>query len=211
MQESHRRVQWVYGSTSDKELEERYDQWAADYDQDLAADFEWNAPQNASAVFARHVDKSAKILDAGAGTGLAAECLAQEGYTDMVAMDLSIGMLDQAKGKNLYNAFHQMALGGPLDFPTAEFDAVISVGVFTQGHAPAESFDERIRITNPGGMIVYSLRVDTYESGGFKEYQSNLELAGKWELAEVTEQFQPLPKGEPEVWHQIWAFRVRLN
>jgi len=211
LQESHKRVQWVYESANDKELEERYDQWAADYDQDLAQIFEWNAPQNAADVFAKLVDKSAKILDAGAGTGLAAECLAQAGFANMVAMDLSLGMLEQAKGKNLYSAFHQMALGGPLDFQTAEFDAVISVGVFTQGHAPASSFDELIRITKPGGMIVYSLRVDTYQTAGFKEYQSNLESSGKWELAEVTDQFQPLPKGEPEVWHQIWAFRVKAG
>ncbi len=211
MQESHKRVQWVYESANDKELEERYDQWAADYDQDLAQIFEWNAPQNAADVFAKLVDKSAKILDAGAGTGLAAECLARAGFANMVAMDLSLGMLEQAKGKNLYSAFHQMALGGPLDFQTAEFDAVISVGVFTQGHAPASSFDELIRITKPGGMIVYSLRVDTYQTAGFKEYQSNLESSGKWELAEVTDQFQPLPKGEPEVWHQIWAFRVKAG
>ena len=30
MQESHKRVQWVYEATNDKELEGRYDQWAAD-------------------------------------------------------------------------------------------------------------------------------------------------------------------------------------
>ena len=39
MQESHKRVQWVYESTNDKELEDRYDQWAADYDSDLAQEF----------------------------------------------------------------------------------------------------------------------------------------------------------------------------
>ena len=69
-------------------------------------------------------------------------------------------------------------------------------------------FDELVRITKPGGTIVFSLRVDIYETGGFKESQSGLESSGKWKLAEVTEEFQPLPKGEPEVWHQIWAYRV---
>ena len=115
MQESHKRVQWVYESTNDKELEDRYDQWAADYDSDLAQEFEWNAPQNATAVFAKHVDKAAHILDAGAGTGLVGACLAEAGYKDMVAMDLSHGMLEEAKSKNVYNAFDQMALGGTLD------------------------------------------------------------------------------------------------
>ena len=117
-------------------------------------------------------------------------------------------MLDEAKKKNIYNEFHQMALGVSLDFPSDEFDAVISVGVFTQGHAPVNSFDELIRITKASGLIVFSLRVDLYQDGGFKEYQSGLEDAGKWKLVEVTDQFQPLPKGEPEVWHQIWAYQV---
>lgn len=209
MQESHKRVQWVYEATNDKELEGRYDQWAADYDSDLAAEFAWSAPQNTTAVFVKHVDKSAHILDAGAGTGLVGECLAGVGYKDLVAMDLSQGMLDEAKSKNLYNAFHQMALGGTLDFVTGEFDAVISVGVFTQGHAPANSFDELARITKPGGLIVFSLRVDTYESGGFQQQQTGMEDSGVWELAEMTEEYQPMAKGEPGVWHRIWAYRVK--
>ncbi|MCH9016989.1 MAG: hypothetical protein IIB89_04390 [Chloroflexi bacterium] len=58
MQESHKRVQWVYQATNNKELEDRYDQWAVDYDNDLAAEFAWNAPQNATDVFVKHVEKS---------------------------------------------------------------------------------------------------------------------------------------------------------
>ncbi len=126
-------------------------------------------------------------------------------------MDLSLGMLEEAKGKNVYNGFHQMALGGHLDFLTDEFDAVISVGVFTQGHAPPSSFGELVRITKPGGIILFSLRADSYVNDGFKEHQSRLESSGGWELAEVTEKYQPLPKGEPDVWHQIWAYRVMTN
>ncbi|NQW22691.1 MAG: class I SAM-dependent methyltransferase [SAR202 cluster bacterium] len=208
MQESHKRVQWVYESTSNKELEERYDQWASDYDQDLAKEFSWNSPQNATNVFAKYVDRSGRILDAGAGTGLVGECLAAVGYKNLVAMDLSNGMLEEAKRKNVYNEFRQMALGVTLDFVTDEFDSVISVGVFTLGHAPANSFDELARITKPSGLIVFSLRVDTYESKGFKEQQTRMEESGVWQLAEMTEPFQPLPKGEPEVWHRIWAYKI---
>ena len=124
------------------------------------------------------------------------------------AMDLSRGMLAEAKGKDLCNEFHQTALGGTLDFATGEFDAVISVGVFTQGHAPANSLDELAQITKTGGLIVFSLRVDTYDSDGFKEQQSGMEEAGVWQLAEMTGRFQPLPKGEPEVRRRTWAYRV---
>ena len=47
-----------------------------------------------------------------------------------------------------------------------------------------------------------------YKENGFKEQQDALEAAGKWRLAEVTDPFQPLPKGEPEVYHQIWVYQV---
>ena len=208
MPDSHNRVQWVYSSNSNQELEERYDQWAAEYDKDLAEEFEWNAPQTAADLFAKHVPAGAKILDAGAGTGLVGECLAQSGYGNLYAMDLSLGMLEEARGKDLYKDFRQMTLGEELGYDTDSFDAVISVGVFTTGHAPVHAFDELARITKPGGFIVFSLRVDLYEEGGFKEYQGGMEEAGKWKLAELSESYYPLPKGEPDVIHRIWAYQV---
>ena len=63
-------------------------------------------------------------------------------------------------------------------------------------------------ILRPGGYIVFSLRTDIYAEGGIKEKQDNLVSSGKWTLAEASEPFQPLPKGEPEVFHQIWAYQV---
>ena len=207
MEESHRRVQWVYESNSNQELEERYDQWATEYDQDLDEVFAWNAPQNGANVLARLVARDAVVLDAGAGTGLVGKCLADAGFTNMAAMDLSQGMLDEARAKNVYSSFHQMTLGETLAFETGQFDAVISVGVFTLGHAPIHSFDELVRVTKPGGYIVFSLRTDMVAEG-YQAYFDQLESAGKWKLAEATEPFQPLPKGEPEVFHQVWAFQV---
>ena len=207
MEESHRRVQWVYGSASNQELEERYDQWATEYDKDLSEDFAWNAPDNAARVLAGLVASDAVILDAGAGTGLAGERLAVAGFTNMAAMDISQGMLDVAESKNVYNAFHQMVMGETLGFASDEFDAVISVGVFTLGHAPIHSFDELVRVTKPGGYIVFSLRTDMVNDG-YQDYFSKLEGAGQWKLAQVTDPFQPMPKGEPEVFHQVWAFEV---
>ncbi len=202
------RVQWVYSSQNNQDLAERYDQWAKEYDVDLAQDFEWLAPQRAAESFAQHVPKDARILDAGAGTGLVGVLLDRLGYRQMVAMDLSQGMLEEARKKNVYSEFHQMVLGENLDFPSDSFDAVISVGVMTVGHAPASSFDELVRVTRPGGQILFTLRPDVHQNDGFKEKQDYLEAAGKWKLVETSEEFQPLPKGEPEVYHQVWVYRV---
>ncbi|MFH1560792.1 MAG: class I SAM-dependent methyltransferase [Chloroflexota bacterium] len=205
---SQNRVQWIYSSKDNQELAERYDQWAKDYNSDLETDFGWQGPDRAAHVFASHVPRHAHILDAGAGTGLVGQILSDLGYNHMVAMDLSQGMLEEARKKNIYQELHQMVMGEPLDYPTDFFDAVISVGVLTVGHAPASSLDELVRITRPGGHIVFSLRPDIYESGGFKDKQTTLESEDKWRLVEVTEEFQPLPKGEPEVYHQVWVYQV---
>ena len=205
---SQNRVQWVYSSKDNQELAERYDQWSKDYENDLAQDFVYLAPLKTSEVFARHVPKDARILDAGAGTGLVGVILAEMGYGDMVAMDLSPGMLDEARKKNVYQDFHVMVMGETLDYETDSFDAVVTVGVLTVGHAPASSLDELVRVTRPGGHIVFSLRPDVYEGNGFREKQDELAAQGKWQLAEVTDEFQPMPKGEPEVTHRVWAYRV---
>jgi len=206
--EEQNRVQWVYSSRDNAELAERYDQWAKDYDSDIEQDFGWLGPQKASEAFARHVAKDAQVLDAGAGTGLTGQVLASMGYTKLVAMDFSAGMLDEAHKKGIYQEFHWMVMGETLGFRAGVFDAVISVGVLTVGHAPASCLDELVRITRAGGHIVFSLRPDVYLDSGFKEKQEALVAAGKWRLVEEGEKFQPLPKGEPEVLHQVWVYQI---
>ena len=202
------RVQWVYAAKSNRELEARYDQWAPEYDRDLTEKFEWTSPRAAVALLARHVSTKAKILDVGAGTGLVGECLVTEGYRDIHALDLSPGMLEVARRKDIYRKLWRMTLGARLAFDTDAFDAVIGVGVFTTGHAPAHAFDELVRITRDGGNIVFSLKTDLYEQEGFGQYLANLEATGRWRLVERSEPYRPLPKGEPEVVHRVWVYRV---
>lgn len=202
------RVQWVYSSQNEQELEERYDQWAEEYDADLESEYGWISPQRTSETLAKHVAADASILDAGAGTGLVGECLHQLGYTNLTGMDLSKGMLEVAQRKNIYRALDQMTMGEELSYATGQFDASVVVGVFTQGHAPASSLDELVRVVKAGGHIAFSLRTDTYLENGFKDKMDSLESAGLWKLVEVTDAYHPLPKGEPEVMHQVWVFQV---
>ena len=206
--EKQNRVQWVYSSRNNEELAKRYDQWARDYDSELEIDFAYRGPQIAAEFFTRYVPSGTRILDAGAGTGIVGEILTKQGYTELVAMDMSQGMLEEARRKNVYSEFHQMVMGEPLGFLTASFDAVISVGVLTVGHAPASSFDELARVTRPGGYIIFTLRPDVYENDGFKEKQMAMEAEGRWKLVEVSEPLQVLPKGEPDIFHQVWVYQV---
>ena len=206
---SENKVQWAYASENNQQLEERYDEWAKDYDEDLESDFGYVIPRVAAETFERFVPKDARILDAGAGTGLVGVELSRLGYSNIEAMDLSRGMLEEARGKGVYSGFHQMVMGEPLGFDSDTYDAAIGVGVLTLGHAPAHSLDELARVVRPGGFVVFTLRPDVYERNGFRQVQQRLESDGAWELAHVTEEFQGMPKGEPDVFFQVWIYRVR--
>ena len=206
---SENKVQWVYASENNRQLEDRYDEWAKDYDDDLESDFGYVIPRIAAETFEGFVPKDARVLDAGAGTGLVGVELNRLGYTNIEAMDLSRGMLEEARRKGVYGGFHQMVMGERLDFDTGSFDAAIGVGVLTLGHAPAHSLDELARVVRPGGHVAFTLRPDVYEQNGFREQQQQLESDGAWELAHVTEEFLGMPKGEPDVSFQVWVYRVR--
>ena len=202
------RIRWIWSSKDNAELSARYDKWAVHYESDLDEAFGWIGPEQAAVVFADLVPKEAKVLDAGAGTGLVGQALASHGYKNLIAADISGGMLNLAREKGVYLEFYRVVLGEPLAFSTNSFDAVISVGVLTEGHAPPSALVELARLTKPGGHVVFTVRTDLYETGGFKELQERLVHENKWTLASMSEPFQPLPKGEPGVFQHVWAYRI---
>ena len=198
----------VYRSRNIKELKERYNAWAENYEQDVCS-FGYKSPGVITGLIGRYVEtQDGPILDAGAGTGLLGEKLASYGYNNLIGIDLSEAMLDVAQRKGIYQELKQMVLGEHLDFPDNSFSAVVSMGVFTENHAPPESFDELIRITRPGGHIVFSVRSDTGLNKSYKEKQDALLEEGKWEFVEATSAFQCLPDARPEVLNQVFVFKV---
>lgn len=198
----------LYSSHNHQELLEQYSTWAKDYDEDLVNDCHYIAPQKVVTVISKFVSKDVKILDAGAGTGLVGEILYQNGYSNLEGMDISAEMLEEAQKKNVYSALYQKVMGEPLGLPSDSFDVIVSVGVFTYGHAPSSSFDELIRITKPGGYIIFTMRLDFYENSDFKQKLTALEESGKWKLSEVSDRFSPLSTAKPDGYYRIWVYRV---
>ena len=190
------RVDAVFEAQNPQELSARYDEWAASYEDDMD---DHGGPQEAAEVLTRYVAPAARILDAGCGTGLAGQILAARGYRQLEGLDLSVGMLREAGNKGCYNTLHQQTLGEALDFPSAMFDAVLSVGVFVRAHAPSRSLAELIRITKPGGYIIFTLA------------QTALAEAGRWRLVETTEPFDGRYKHSPGITMQVWVYEVLRN
>ena len=206
--DSSRILKKVYAASTNDELEAAYDQWAESYDAHVTS-FGWKSPAVVAGLFGRYVQRpDARILDAGAGTGMMGELLLLMGYGDLTGIDLSRGMLDKAQKTGAYKELRQMVLGERLDFSDDFFDACQSVGVFTSGHAPASSFDELVRIVAPGGHVLFSLLEEVYLEGGFKEKFDALAAEGRWELIEKTPPYAALPFEDPAIRHNSFAFRV---
>jgi hypothetical protein len=56
--------------------------------------------------------------------------------------------------------------------------------------------------------MIFSVRTDAYEDGGFKEKQEALEREQKWRLVEVSEPFSPLRYEDPELKAQVFGYQV---
>ena len=201
------RLKWIYSSKNTEELAERYDEWAESYDKELEEDYGWQIPRLMAEELSGLTPTSGRILDAGAGTGLVGQFLGSLGYSNLVAMDLSSEMLNKAREKDVYQEFHQMDMGETLDFPDDSFDAVVCAGVLTFSHAPAKSLYEMVRVTKPGGHILYSLRTDAYESMGFEGITEELVSRQKWKLMEK-KGHQSFAQKEQDVVHDIWVYVV---
>jgi predicted TPR repeat methyltransferase len=201
-------LQSVYNAKSSQEIAELYDNWAEDYDQSVLS-YGYATPAITAGFFGRYVKpEDGTVLDAGAGTGMMGEILAPLGYRDLVGIDISQRMLELAREKGVYKDLRRMELGEQLDLPSDAFAVVVAAGVFAAGHAPPESFDELIRVTEAGGGMIFSVRTDVYEDGGFKAKQEALERENRWQLLEVTEPFAHLRYEDPDLKARVFAYRV---
>lgn len=198
----------VYAAETETELTAAYAAWANGYDMETAA-LGYCLPFVIAAWVARYVPKGAgPLLDAGCGTGLSGPYLQALGFGDIEGLDLSEEMLGLARARGGYRALTKAALGGPLPWDDGHFAAAFSTGVFTAGHAPASSLDELVRITRPGGFVIFTVRDVVLEAGGFRQAFAELEAAAKWRRVEESPPFRAFAVAEPEVLVQAFVFEV---
>lgn len=197
----------VYGAKTREDLEKAYDDWAERYDEDLFK-FGYLFPSVAAGYVGRHVPAGAKLVDAGAGTGLMGRILVAMEYPDITAFDLSRGMLDVAEKTGAYTRLDRQVLGEPLKYETDEFDACISIGTFTEGHAPASGYDEIARIVKPGGHFIVTIREDVYLNDGFKDKEDEMTKAGTMKLVDKSAKFRTFSEAEPNIIGHVYVYRL---
>lgn len=200
----------VYQAGGDRaRLDELYDEWARDYDQQI-----WASGNPYIAIAAGFVgryieDLDARILDAGCGTGNMAQILHQIGYCNLDGLDPSQGMLAIAKHKQIYRRLYLLSLGASVDLPAASYDAVVAAGVLTHGHAPPESLDGILGLIREGGVVIFSLSSVAFEEYGFKQKIEALDAAGNWRQLGKSRLFRTYPFSEREAALRHWVMAYR--
>jgi uncharacterized SAM-dependent methyltransferase/ubiquinone/menaquinone biosynthesis C-methylase UbiE len=201
----------AYGARTPDDLRALYAEWARTYDEDHEH-VGFFGHRLAAEVLARWVTRrDVRVLDAGAGTGAAGTELARLGFSDVTAVDLSDEMLAVAESKGVYRRLVAADLAWPVDALQEDgFDAAILVGVFSYGQAPAETFDELLRVVRPGGVIVFTMRTDFQRDDpmGVRARMEELERQGAWTELERTPPAPYLPNKDPDAEFRVWAYRV---
>ena len=209
--EREQRLSRVYGARSNQELQTLYDAWADHYDQDLAA-FGYTYPALMAGLVARHVrelDDADPRRRRRHGHSRRRSCT-RWAMTGWSGSTCPTACWRSRAAKASIGELRNRTLGQPLDFADDSFGAAISAGVLTVGHAPPDSLDELVRVTRPGGHVIFTLSAPVYEEGGFKQKLDALAAAGRWRAVDVTRPWQALPNAPSEHAHasRAYAFRV---
>lgn len=132
----------------------------------------------------------ARVLDVGAGTGMVARGLRENGFTHIDALDPSDAMLSVAKKDNLYdNYICEFLTDKQLPIPADSYDGVTAAACFSANHVPCAALHELIRIVKPGGLITIVTRIDYLSyvpeyKDRLEPLMQQLEKEGKWKLLE---------------------------
>ncbi|MDC1286832.1 class I SAM-dependent methyltransferase [Gammaproteobacteria bacterium] len=164
-----------------------YADWAQKYNQDVNA-AEYSGPVIAAKILNQHLsDKAAQILDAGCGTGLVGVELKALGYGHIDGFDLSSEMADLAIATGAYRrvADNIDMMRAHQDYPQREYDALLSIGVFTLGHVPPQALQVLVQLVRHNGLLVISTRSHYFEQTNYQQCVDTLLGSGQLSQLQV--------------------------
>lgn len=204
------KLEKVYAAQTDQDRASAYDDWAKDYDKDVT-EFGIQLPYVGACVFAKFVEPGTKpVLDAACGTGMHSLPLKLMGYDGFHGIDISDGMLSIARERDIYDSLQRMVLGDPLDFPDDHFPVTYVIGALAPGNAPPHSLDELLRVTQRGGLLIWSAHGhDNDRTRPYHDKRHAMTEARLWDPLFETEPFVSMPKGDSEIRHAVYVYRKR--
>ncbi|AZF21496.1 class I SAM-dependent methyltransferase [Pseudomonas sp. R3-52-08] len=167
-----------------------YETWSTDYDNDVSEE-NYCGPLVISDLLTsllgnadtnnKQPRSALRIMDACCGTGLVGKELTQRGFSNIEGCDLSPAMTQLARQTQAYGALY-----GGVDLTEHNtliadnrYDVTLCCGAFIEGHLPIEAIHELIRMTSPGGLLLFSTRCTFYAAENFADLLDSLVAAKK--------------------------------
>lgn len=146
-----------------------FDSYASRFEQHLIG-LGYRVPGLIRAALLAELDLSAgsvgPVLDLGCGTGLMGVVLSDLPLRPLVGVDLSDGMLAEARAKRLYDELVQKDLETLLDEPGPAWPVILAADVFCYFGALGGVLARVAARLAPGGLCVFSVELDSGEGGG---------------------------------------------
>lgn len=152
----------VPARAADETVRNLFDELAGSFDATLAR-LDYRAPELVGEALAacRPGDRPVgDVLDAGCGTGLCGALLRPRA-SRLVGVDLSAGMIGQARRLGLYDELVEAELTGFLEAHPAAFDLIASSDTLNYFGALEEVLGAAARALRPGGHLVFTLERET--------------------------------------------------
>ena len=168
--EAARLLERAYALDTEEKSRALYRDWAQTYDQTMLQGLHYQSPQTVANLLAAHLpDRQAAVLDVGCGTGLLGQGLARHGFGAIDGLDVSPEMMQVAQRRGVYRRFIEANLNLPLDIADACYSGATCCGTFTHGHVGAACLDELFRVLQPGAPFAFTVKLEVFDSLGFKD------------------------------------------
>jgi len=157
---------------------ETFDSFAANFETKLAK-LSYRAPALVAAMLedsGHGPAKSLDVLDAGCGTGLCGPLVVPYARR-LTGVDLSAGMLAQAKEKNVYDLLEKGELTEYLQDNRAAFDLIVSADTLVYFGGLEEVLAAAAGALRPDGLLIFTLE---HSVGGDATPDYRLELHGRY-------------------------------
>ncbi len=139
-------------------VQEVFDNYSANYDNNLINDLGYNTPALLRGLLLETVAPRpdfSNCLDLGCGTGLSGAAFADLSRR-ITGIDISNGMLESAAKKNIYQALHQSEIVEFLETCDKQFDLILATDVFVYLGDLSPVFQAVKKAARPSAFFLFS-------------------------------------------------------